>query len=144
METLSQLLKITAKSKKRLGRGIGSGKGGHTTGRGQKGYKARYTTKLTFDGTKIKKSWIKRLPFMRGKNLNLKRSTTTIFNLSQINRLFSAKDTVTPQTLGVATAKILAGGQITRPLTFKNVKISAAAKKLIIAAGGNILDEPAS
>ena len=54
MEILSQLTKITSKPTRRRGRGIGSGLGGHTVGRGTKGDKARGKTKLTFDGTKIK------------------------------------------------------------------------------------------
>ena len=47
---LSTLNKTTVKSAKRIGRGIGSGKGGHTTGRGQKGQNSRGKIKLTFDG----------------------------------------------------------------------------------------------
>ncbi|MFH1960896.1 MAG: 50S ribosomal protein L15, partial [Patescibacteria group bacterium] len=34
-------LKGSRRSAKRVGRGIGSGKGGHTSGRGNKGQKAR-------------------------------------------------------------------------------------------------------
>src|SRR3989344_3239322 len=64
---LSNLPKIVKKSAKRVGRGYGSGKGGHTTGRGTKGQKARGKVALTFEGTKIKKSLLKRLPFFRGK-----------------------------------------------------------------------------
>ena len=54
MKILSQLKPIVSKAAKRVGRGIGSGVGGHTTGRGAKGDKVRGKTKLTFDGTKIK------------------------------------------------------------------------------------------
>jgi len=64
---LNQLPKLTKKSKKRVGRGYGSGKGGHTSGRGAKGLKARSKVALTFDGTKIKKSFIQRLPLRRGR-----------------------------------------------------------------------------
>ena len=66
METLNQLSKTTKKQQKRVGRGYGSGVGGHTTGRGSKGDKVRGKTRITFDGTKIKKGWIKRTPFLRG------------------------------------------------------------------------------
>ncbi len=61
------LPKITQRKKKRVGRGYGSGKGGHTAGRGQKGQRSRGKIALTFAGTKIKKSLLKRLPFLRGK-----------------------------------------------------------------------------
>lgn len=138
MNILSQLPKTTAKSPKRRGRGIGSGVGGHTTGRGAKGDKVRGKTKITFDGTKIKKGWIKRLPFLRGKHRNLKRSQVTIFNLGQIEAKFAKNATVSPQTLAVNNVKILAGGQLTKPLTFTQVRVSDSAKKQIIAAGGTI------
>lgn len=39
--SLNKILKIKERSKKRVGRGIGSGKGGHTSGKGQKGQKSR-------------------------------------------------------------------------------------------------------
>lgn len=58
---------IKRKSKKRVGRGYGSGKGGHTSGRGQKGQKARGKISPLFEGTKVKKSLIQRLPLQRGK-----------------------------------------------------------------------------
>ena len=46
---------------------MGSGKGSHTSGRGSKGQKARGSIPLIFEGMKMKKSLIKRLPFLRGK-----------------------------------------------------------------------------
>ena len=52
---------------KRLGRGYGSGKGGHTAGRGQKGQKARTDIHILFQGLKVKKSTLKRLPLLRGR-----------------------------------------------------------------------------
>lgn len=64
---LNKLPKTTKKSKKRLGRGYGSGKGGHTVGRGTKGDKARGKVALGFAGTKVRKSLLKRLPLRRGK-----------------------------------------------------------------------------
>lgn len=64
---LNKLPKTTKKSKKRLGRGYGSGKGGHTVGRGAKGIKARGKVTLGFTGTKTRKSLLKRLPLKRGK-----------------------------------------------------------------------------
>jgi large subunit ribosomal protein L15 len=51
---------------KRLGRGIGSGKGGHTVGRGTKGQKARRGSKFTvgFEGGQV--PLYKRLPQLGG------------------------------------------------------------------------------
>jgi large subunit ribosomal protein L15 len=64
---MTRLPKVVAKSKKRLGRGMGSGKGSHTSGRGQKGQKSRGKVNILFEGMKMKKSLLKRLPKMRGK-----------------------------------------------------------------------------
>lgn len=61
------LPKIIFKKKKRIGRGIGSGRGGHTVGKGQKGQKSREKVSIAFFGTKMKKSLLKRLPMQRGK-----------------------------------------------------------------------------
>jgi large subunit ribosomal protein L15 len=75
MISLTGLPKIVKRGKKRVGRGVGSGKGGHTAGRGQKGQKTRSKIPLLFEGTKIKKSLIQRLPMIRGKG-RLKPQTT--------------------------------------------------------------------
>jgi ribosomal protein L15 len=62
-----RLPKVVQKSKKRVGRGMGSGKGSHTSGRGQKGQKSRGTIGVLFEGMKVRKSLLKRLPLLRGK-----------------------------------------------------------------------------
>lgn len=67
MIRLDNLPRIKTKAKKRVGRGYGSGKGGHTVGRGQKGQKTRGKVGPLFEGTKMKKSLIQRLPMLRGK-----------------------------------------------------------------------------
>ena len=58
------------KKGKRIGRGYGSGKGGHTVGRGTKGQKSRSggKTKLFFEGTKKNKDFFRRTPWLRGKS----------------------------------------------------------------------------
>ncbi|MBI3290281.1 hypothetical protein HYZ78_02705 [Candidatus Microgenomates bacterium] len=61
------LVKIVKNRKKRVGRGAGSGKGSHTVGRGQKGQKSREKVSVSFFGTKMKKSLLKKLPMQRGK-----------------------------------------------------------------------------
>ncbi len=148
MEILTKLTKITTKSARRLGRGIGSGNGGHTVGRGAKGDNARGKTALTFAGTKIKKSWIKRLPFLRGKHRLENRKNIANVSLAQINKWFKANEVVDTASLSKkskitlkklhAGFKILATGDITKALTVKGIVLSEVAKKKIIAAGGII------
>ncbi|MEK7119825.1 MAG: 50S ribosomal protein L15 [Patescibacteria group bacterium] len=62
-----KLPKIVSRSKKRLGRGHGSGKV-KTSGRGTKGQKARGTMPIGFEGGQL--PMIRRLPFLRGKKRN--------------------------------------------------------------------------
>ena len=148
MEILNKLTKTTTKSARRIGRGIGSGNGGHTVGRGSKGHNARTKTDLTFAGTKNKKSWIKRLPFLRGKHRLENRKNIITITLDQIEKWFKANDIVDIASLSKkskttlknvnANFKILATGNITKALKFKGVLLSKEAKNKIIAAGGNI------
>lgn len=67
---MNNLPKVRIENTKRVGRGVGSGKGGHTTGRGQKGQKSRYDVHILFEGVKTRKSLLHRLPFLRGKERN--------------------------------------------------------------------------
>lgn len=148
MEILSKLIKTTSKPARRCGRGIGSGLGGHTSGRGAKGDKARGSTALAFAGTKHKKSWIKRLPFLRGKHRLQSQKTIITINLSQIEKWFKSGETVDTNSLAKnsktslknlsASFKVLATGDITKALKFKGLLISKVAQNKIIAAGGNI------
>lgn len=63
---LSKLPKSTSRSAKRVGRGFGSGKGGHTSGRGQKGQNARGKMPTWFEGGQL--PLIRRTPFIKGKS----------------------------------------------------------------------------
>uniref|UniRef100_A0A831Z1B9 50S ribosomal protein L15 n=1 Tax=candidate division WWE3 bacterium TaxID=2053526 RepID=A0A831Z1B9_UNCKA len=60
---LHELSKIVGGRKKRVGRGYGSGKGGHTTGRGAKGQKVRGRIRATFEGGQL--PLVRRLPRQR-------------------------------------------------------------------------------
>lgn len=64
---IHSLPKIVKRSKKRLGRGHGSGKV-KTSGRGTKGQKARGKLPLGFEGGQT--PLVKRLPYLRGKGRN--------------------------------------------------------------------------
>lgn len=145
---LNKLPKTTKKSSKRLGRGYGSGKGGHTSSRGQKGQKTRNKIGLLFEGTKMRKSLIKRLPMIRGKR-KFKTSTKkpVILNVKYLN-FFENDSEVTIESLvklrliskqvNQAGVKILGDGQLTKKLTVK-LPVSKGAKDKIEKAGGKVI-----
>ena len=81
---MTSLPKVVENRKKRVGRGYGSGKGGHTTGRGQKGQKSRTKIGLLFEAVKVKTSLLKRLPFQRGKGNNFGGNWPIIVNLEAL------------------------------------------------------------
>jgi len=144
---LAQLPSITKRTKKRVGRGHGSGKGAHTVGRGTKGRRARGSVGPNFFGTAMGASYIKRLPLLRGKGKLKARVKPVGVNVSYLSTL-PAKSTVDVALLvkhhilssldearnGV---KILGGGTITVALTVVLPATSGARTK-IEKAGGTV------
>lgn len=136
---LNKLSKTTTKKTKRLGRGYGSGKGGHTSSRGQKGQKTRGKMPLYFEGTKMRKSLIRRLPMLRGKLKfkSLKVNRPIIFNLKDLNKLpvGTVVDAETLFKLGMIPdkampVKILGDGNLEKKLTIKLPMSKGAEAKL--------------
>jgi large subunit ribosomal protein L15 len=129
--------------RKRVGRGDGSGHGSYS-GKGCKGQKSRAGggVRLGFEGGQL--ALIKRLPRKRG-FVNIFKTQYSIVNVGEL-KAFSANAEITPKELldnGLIKSfkypvKILAGGDIDRPLLVKANKFSAAAEKKIIAAGGKV------
>jgi large subunit ribosomal protein L15 len=129
------------KERKRVGRGDRSGHGTYS-GRGQKGQKARAGGKMRpgFEGGQL--PLIKRLPKKRG-FYNRFRTTYEVVNLAQLN-IFEPGSEITGDKLismGLIKVinkpvKILANGELDRPLKVKVHKYSATAKEKIEAAGG--------
>lgn len=130
-------------SRKRVGRGDGSGHGTYS-GRGLKGQKSRAGggTRIGFEGGQL--PLIKRLPRTRG-FFNAFKTEYTVVNVGKLN-VFNANAEVTPQSLLEAgliksaqkRIKILGDGEISRPLVVKANKFSATAKSKIEAAGGKV------
>lgn len=140
--------KITAAAKKRVGRGYGSGKGGHTTGRGAKGQNIRSSRPLYFEGTPMRKSLIRRIPMLRGKLKfkSLKARQSLILNLEQLNTLPKNTEVTVPslikyhllpETALKYPVKILGSGELKLALTIA-LPISQSAAKKVIKAGGKI------
>lgn len=128
-------------TRRRVGRGIGSGLG-KTSGRGHKGQKARSGGGKGpyFEGGQ--KPLQLRLP-KRGFH-NKFRVEYTVVNLASLEDRFAAGAEVTPETLQAAglvkhadeRIKVLADGDLTKPLTVRAHAFSKAAQEKIAAAGG--------
>jgi large subunit ribosomal protein L15 len=137
------------KARKRVGRGEGSGTG-KTSGRGQKGYGSRAGAKSrsNFEGGQMPIHM--RMRKLRGPHMKKSmpferfRTSTQPVNLLDLEARFEKGDSVTLETLhshGLCTkkgvpVKVLAKGEITKPLTVHAHKFSAAAREAIEAAGG--------
>jgi large subunit ribosomal protein L15 len=130
------------KSRKRIGRGPGSGFG-KTAGRGHKGARSRsgFTNKPGFEGGQMPLH--RRLP-KRGFT-NIFKKEYTLISLSQLDR-FDAGTTVDREALfaagmigtGDASIKVLANGEITKAVTVEVDKVSRGARDKIVAAGGTV------
>ncbi len=127
-------------SKKRIGRGQGSGQG-KTAGRGHKGAKSRsgFKHKRGFEGGQMPLH--RRVP-KRGFH-NPFREEFQVVNLDTLGERFDAGTDVTPELLrarGLITrtglVKVLARGDIAKALTVHAHKFSGKAAEKIAAAGG--------
>ncbi|RDI46959.1 50S ribosomal protein L15 [Aquicella lusitana] len=129
------------KQSKRLGRGIGSGKG-KTCGRGHKGQKARAGGfhKVGFEGGQM--------PLQRRIPKSGFRSRQSLLReevyLSDLNRIEAETiDLAALIEAGVIRfntkdVKIIGSGEITRPITVRGLSVTAGARKAIEAAKGKV------
>ena len=132
------------RDRKRIGRGPGSGKG-KTSGKGHKGIKARSGHhgpgggKPAFEGGQMPIT--RRLP-KRGFT-NPFRDDAEVIRLDDLAKVSGA---VTPESLAEAglvrrnhgKIKLLANGKVSGAITVRGVKMSAAAREKIVAAGGTV------
>ena len=141
----------TKSNTKRVGRGYGSKRGGHTSGRGTKGQKSRSGYKSPrkgFEGGQIPLS--RRLPKLKGfsRSFATSKVITSVINLAHLERTFKSGDVVSIESLvecGLLSAKskkqsikILGQGELKIKLTIDGVNCSAQAQKKIEAAGGKV------
>jgi large subunit ribosomal protein L15 len=131
------------KSRKRLGRGIGSGLG-KTAGKGHKGQRSRpgYNALSIFEGGQM--PLVRHIP-KRGFH-NKFALDVAIVNIGDLDIRFEANEEVSPATLksrGLVKGqydllKVLGDGELTKPLKISAHKFSASAKEKIEKAGGQI------
>lgn len=127
-------------TRKRVGRGIGSGHG-KTSTRGHKGDKARGSTKPGFEGGQTPLH--RRLPQKRGFT-NIFKKEYAIVNLDTLAKL--SEDTVTPELLlekgaikDVKTGvRVLGRGEIDKAITVRAHYFSKSAEEKIKAKGGTV------
>ncbi len=137
----------TAKPRKRLGRGIGSGHG-KTAGRGHKGQGSRNGVSFLsiFQGGTM--PLVRRIP-KRGFNNRWAKSVLVV-NIGDLNDAFKSGDSVTPQKLAEANLvkgrydelKILGDGEVTKKLKISAHRFSKSAADKITAAGGEAIVLP--
>lgn len=144
-----KLIRIT-KNSKRLGRGTGSGVGGHTVGRGTKGQKSRtgYTQpRPGFEGGRMPLA--RRLPKLRGfSRAIIDNAKQYVISLNDLDKAFKDGETVNEAAIiekGLIKGtsknfeiKILNNGEIKKKLTIEGLKMSESAKDAITKAGGKI------
>ena len=145
------------KNRKRVGRGLGSGKGRYS-GRGLKGQKARSGSHKMRPGFEGGQNPIyMRLGKLRGGSADAMpvgphRTSTAPVNVATLEGRFDAGAEVTPETLvekGVlkntkTDVKILGNGDLKKKLSATVHAVSASAREKIEAAGGSVtlLREP--
>lgn len=132
-------------SAKRIGRGYGSGVGGHTVGRGTKGQKSRTGHKSTvfFEGGNV--PFFRRIPKYRGFKRTLKVHFEPV-NVSTLEQEYKAGETVSLESLkekGLIrkrseNVKILGNGEISKKLKISGLPISEVAKDKVLSAGGSV------
>lgn len=146
---LSNLIKVCGYNKpsRRVGRGYGSTKGGHTSGRGMKGQKSRTGGKVKqwFEGGQT--PLVHKTPY-RGGFTNHARKMVVSVNLGEIstNDKLNKLKSITPEILmtnGVVKTtnfdfiKILGKGKFESKIDFKDFQYSKKAIEKIKTAGGN-------
>ncbi len=134
-------------SRKRVGRGPGSGLG-KTAGKGEKGQKSRsgYSKRFGFEGGQM--PLIRRVP-KRGFT-NIFKTEYSVVNLSQLGKLDAGASDVTPELLATRgfvragrPVKVLGVGDVERAFKVKAHRFSKTARAKIEAAGGSCEELPA-
>jgi len=142
---LSNLPQVNLKKKKRLGRGLGSGKGSKS-GRGTTRHqKARESIPLHFEGGQGR--IVKKFPLLRGKGKNNSiKKKAFVINLETLNNLkdnaivdtaLLIKENIITNGNESLPVKILANGQLKKKLIIK-LSVSKKVKEAVEKLGGQV------
>jgi len=144
MSLLHQLQAIKNDGQRRVGRGYGSKRGGHTSSRGQKGQLSRNGGKrpLWFEGGQL--PLVRRLPWQRGKG-RLK----PLHNRQEVQLVDLVKhqlSTVTPVSLFEAglvdnthdSIRLVGATKLETAIKVEGVETSQPVRKAIEKAGGSV------
>jgi len=141
------------RGKTRKGRGMSSGRGGHTVGRGQKGQKSRagYSSpRPGFEGGAMPLS--RRIPKLKGfsRGFITARERVVVLNVGDL-AVFEEGTKVTKKELSdkgfvrtksqMVSVKVLSNGNIKKKLHLIDIATSKEAKKKIEKAGGTVLEK---
>jgi large subunit ribosomal protein L15 len=128
--------------RKRVGRGYGSGRGGHESGKGTKGQNSRSGggVRLGFEGGQTP-IWMR---FPKRGFRNYTRVDYACINVDTLGERFDANADIGIEALRdagllkgrIERVKILGRGELTKPLTVRAQRFTAEAKRKIEAAGG--------
>ena len=146
---LNKLYSKVKKSKKRLGRGIGSGKG-KTSGRGHKGQKSRSGVAIkSFEGGQM--PLYRRLP-KRGFKSITNNKNIAIINLSRIQEIIVSEKSTLNNKINLANLqkykfinkkykrlKLLGSGDLKKKFDIELNSISKSAKEKIEKLGGKVI-----
>ena len=145
---LNTLNSKISKSKKRLGRGIGSSKG-KTSGRGHKGQKSRSGVAIkSFEGGQM--PLYRRLPKRGFKSIRVKKHIATI-NLSRIQEIINKQSDMVNNKINLSNLqkskliskkykklKLLGSGDLKNKLNVEVNSISKSAKEKVEKLGGKV------
>jgi large subunit ribosomal protein L15 len=142
---LNSLQKVTSRSAKRLGRGIGSGKG-KTSGRGMKGQKSRGKIPAANVGAGL--IYFKKLPYRRGWGNTKKSPKPTLVKVEALNALAAGSSVtvaallehkVISETSAKKGVKIVNGGALTVKNLSIELPVTQSAKSVIELSGGKVV-----
>tara|TARA_B100000029_G_scaffold219828_2_gene217549 strand:- start:750 stop:1205 length:456 start_codon:yes stop_codon:yes gene_type:complete len=146
---LNNLITKSIKTKKRLGRGIGSSKG-KTSGRGHKGQKSRSGVAIkSFEGGQM--PLYRRLP-KRGFNSMNSKKDVAIINISKIQEIILKKQKVLNDKINLLNLqksklinkkykklKLLGTGELKQKFDIEVNSVSKSAKEKIEKLGGKVI-----